>query len=178
MYKKISIQQLKQLIIPDFESGKLLWSDRNENTSSRHKSFNTRFANKPALDCYDGKYLSGSIYNKKYRAHIVIYALYHGRWPDKQIDHINQDKLDNRVSNLREVDRADNQRNMSINTLNKFNESNISITYNSKYRVRFGKKHIKTLDTLEEAVEVRDKYKEVLGYSQSHGSTKVRKEDV
>ena len=40
--------------------------------------------------------------------HRVIYALHHNRWPQKQIDHINRNKLDNRIENLREVTRSEN----------------------------------------------------------------------
>ena len=41
-------------------------------------------------------------------AHRLAWAIYYGRWPPEQIDHINQNRADNRISNLREASHSDN----------------------------------------------------------------------
>jgi hypothetical protein len=46
-------------------------------------------------------------------AHRLAWALAHGKWPEQQIDHINGDKTDNRLCNLREASgrvNSENQR--------------------------------------------------------------------
>ncbi len=44
-------------------------------------------------------------------AHRLIWLLVYGYWP-KEIDHINRDKSDNRLENLRECDRSQNNGNI------------------------------------------------------------------
>lgn len=48
-----------------------------------------------------------------YLAHRLAWLYVYGVWPTKEVDHINQRKTDNRISNLREVTRAENMQNRS-----------------------------------------------------------------
>jgi hypothetical protein len=48
---------------------------------------------------------------KKYRAHRLIWLYVYGEWPTHTIDHINGDRSDNRIANLRDVDCATNNQN-------------------------------------------------------------------
>ena len=43
-----------------------------------------------------------------YQAHRVAYLLYHGEWPEGDIDHINGNREDNRIANLRVVTTREN----------------------------------------------------------------------
>lgn len=45
------------------------------------------------------------------RAHRVIYAIIHGEMPEGEVDHIDQNPMNNRIENLRDVSTAENQHN-------------------------------------------------------------------
>ena len=53
-------------------------------------------------------YLIISVGNVAYRAHRLAWLYVYGEFPKKHLDHINRDRLDNRINNLREVTRAQN----------------------------------------------------------------------
>jgi hypothetical protein len=66
--------------------------------------WNDQYAGKPALDKVNSKgYYHGRIWDKEYLTHRVVFALYHGRWPDGQLDHADRNRLNNRLGNLREA---------------------------------------------------------------------------
>jgi len=52
---------------------------------------------------------------KRFRCHRIVWLLHKGEWPKHQIDHINRNKLDNRIENLRDVPRRINSANKSNN---------------------------------------------------------------
>uniref|UniRef100_A0AAU8KYM5 HNH endonuclease n=1 Tax=Acinetobacter phage vB_Ab_1137_KEN_03 TaxID=3158853 RepID=A0AAU8KYM5_9CAUD len=49
-------------------------------------------------------------------AHRLAWFLHYGEEPPKYIDHINQCKTDNRIANLREANRSQNQCNISVSS--------------------------------------------------------------
>lgn len=75
--------------------------------------------------------------NKKiYKAHRLAFLYTHGRMPDGEIDHINHDKLDNRICNLRECSTKQNLQNREFS---KTAESGVRGVYRSSsgnFRVR------------------------------------------
>jgi hypothetical protein len=56
-------------------------------------------------------YLTIRLGRKQIRAHRLAWFLAYGAWPTGEIDHINCNRLDNRLENLRVVDRAGNSQN-------------------------------------------------------------------
>jgi hypothetical protein len=70
------------------------------------------------VGCLNQKgYLIVSINAKKYGVHCLIWLM-HGNPPVKMLDHINGDRADNRIENLRAADSARNQYNSKLNVRN------------------------------------------------------------
>jgi len=70
-------------------------------------------------------YLQLMVCNKKYSAHRIAWLISYGEWPDV-IDHINGDRSDNRIKNLRNTDMTGNARNKCIQKNNKSGYKGVS----------------------------------------------------
>lgn len=53
-----------------------------------------------------------SFFGKSYGGHRIAILLATGEWPSQEVDHINGDRADNRLCNLREANRTVNGRNI------------------------------------------------------------------
>lgn len=76
----------------DKETGHIERTDRKNSNGSKDK---------------DG-YLIIKIKGKQYKAHRLAWLIVYREWPQDEIDHINRDRTDNRINNLRVVDRCGN----------------------------------------------------------------------
>lgn len=104
----ISIERLKALLVYDPQGGALSWQQR-----AGQNAWNAKHAGKPAMTTTHSEgYLIGKIEGRRVYAHRVAFAMHHGRWPTGLIDHINGDRSDNRIENIREVDHSDNAKNV------------------------------------------------------------------
>jgi len=56
-------------------------------------------------------YIHVNVMGKRIRAHRVAWLLYYGSWPSGQIDHDDNNGMNNRISNLKDVSHTQNQRN-------------------------------------------------------------------
>lgn len=92
---------------------------------------------------------------KIYQAHRVAWFLYFGEWPEGMIDHIDQNKQNNRISNLRICDHSLNR--MNTRTTKGFSR------FRDKFQARFkfqGKTvYLGTFETEEQAKEAYQKRK-------------------
>ena len=80
-------------------------------------SRNTKAGNFAGTQCKDG-YFAVSFANKKIKAHKIVWFLHYKSWPKKLIDHINGNKFDNRIENLREASFSENQANKRLSKQN------------------------------------------------------------
>jgi len=109
--------------------------------------------------CVDGKgYLRVTIFKRGYLIHRVVWFMHHGTWPD-MLDHINGDKLDNRIENLRPCNSSQNQQNVEGWASNTSGVKGVDYQkQRKKYRARIsvGRSRVTLgrFDTLEEAAKV------------------------
>lgn len=116
----IPVETLRQLLCLDPETGRLYWRKRGTEwfRDGKHSAagsaaiWNSRLAGKEAFRRVgSGGYLRGSIFDRTYLAHRVIFALANDRWPREDVDHRDGNRTNNRPDNLREASRRDNCRN-------------------------------------------------------------------
>lgn len=56
-------------------------------------------------------YLEIGVFGRRYLAHRLAWFYVHGSWPNDEIDHLNHNRSDNRIANLRVVSRSQNEQN-------------------------------------------------------------------
>ena len=108
---------------------------------------------------------------KKYYGHRVAWALHYGEWPTREIDHVNRNRSDNRIVNLRQADHSQNLFNKPKATpvtgfvgVQKNHNRYSAFIYRHKKRIYLG-----TYDTAEEAskayqLKAKELYGEFFGH--------------
>lgn len=97
-----TIEELREYLDYDPETGVLTWKKSPSSKIRQGQAAGTR-----GTHGYEQVQVRGTLL----LAHRVAFALYHRRWPLPFCDHVNGDKADNRIANLRECSAAANQHN-------------------------------------------------------------------
>lgn len=107
--------------------------------------------------------------------HRLIWFFFNGQNPKHTIDHINHDKGDNRIENLRDVTQKVNSRNMGNVKQNSLGFA--GVTFNkrdnrwlAKIKVDYKQIYLGQYETLEEAISMRMTANDHYGFSNDHGS--------
>jgi hypothetical protein len=98
------------------------------------------------------KYRQVSFDGVEYQSHRLIWMYVYGTWPKGQIDHINRDKSDNRLSNLRDCSISENKQNSGVYKNNKTGFRGISKKgkkYEANIRVNGKRKYIGSFNSAE-----------------------------
>ena len=78
------------------------------------RTWNARYAGLPAFTRLVNGYTNAIVCDTNIRAHRAAWAISHGYWPKTDIDHINRDRGDNRIANLRLATRSQNCHNRTV----------------------------------------------------------------
>lgn len=107
---KLTRERIRELLSYDPETGIFTWL-RRPGIDRCTNTWNTRFVGTVAGSINDQGYRVICIDRSDYRAHRLAWAYANGDWPSAEIDHINGDRSDNRIANLRQASRGENMRN-------------------------------------------------------------------
>lgn len=147
-------------------------------TKNSWSSWNSRFSGKTAGKLRDDGYLSVRLKylntSKTYLLHRVALKMFYGKDPEGFVDHINGNRQDNRIENLRVVSRSENQRNQKKRTNNTTGVLGVSwskhanawlarITYDGK------QKNLGYYKDFDDAVRVRMAAEIKHNYHKNHG---------
>ena len=118
-------------------------------------------------------YITIGINYKTYQAHRLAWLYVYGYFPKKEIDHKNQNKIDNRISNLREVSSAENKKNLAISKTNTTGVPGVSYykrigKWRAYIHIKRKQKHLGFFDNIENAKKAREKAKVKYGFSKNH----------
>jgi len=119
------------------------------------KIYHRRFNYKELGWVADTGYKKIKVEGKEYPLHHVLWFLWKGVWPENYIDHIDGNKLNNSIHNLREATHEQNTRNAKVRKDSLFGYKGVTkATGRGKgYRARLGQKYLGTFSTAEPAAQ-------------------------
>lgn len=176
------VEDLNRYFRADFHRGVLIWLPRpptefapgNYGEDASANAWNAKNAGKRALNsAHNQGYRAGTFLGRRTLAHRVIYKMFHGIEPD-HIDHINGDRADNRICNLRSVSIGQNQKNQKIHKRNQSGVAGVDLhkpTGKWQARISSNNQHIYLglFNSFEGAVTARKQAEARYGFHKNHG---------
>ena len=144
----LTAERLREVLDYDPETGAFTWKQ------SKGNQF-TKVGMRAGAGHHDG-YRNVRVDGKGYQEHRLAWFYVNGTWPPGDLDHVNRDRADNRIANLREACDQLNGQNKGIARNNKSGARGVHWckTHNqwrAVIRVNWKLKHIGRFDTVEEA---------------------------
>lgn len=175
---------LCELIEYDGNTGELTWRRR----GPHHFTATERFSRESLANIWNGSnagckafetiqsngYRSGRLFNKSYLAHRVIWKIVHGTEPET-VDHIDGDKSNNRIGNLRAATASEQAKNQSMpksNTSGFMGVSKHGERWKAQIRSDGLSIYLGLFDSPEDAGEACMIARRHLGFHENHGRTK------
>ena len=121
-------------------------------------------------------YMVAKIGCRRYMLHRVAWLIEYGAWPEGEIDHINGNRADNRIENLRVVSRSQNMMNSRAKSTNKLGIKGVRQMPNGMFQARITRDrkchHLGTFSSFQEATRAWQ-----AAADQIHGDYKVLKQE-
>jgi hypothetical protein len=158
-------KELKENFYYNYKTGELSWI---------HASNKNRLKAGRICKCLDVHgYIQINYNGHIYKGHRLVWLYVYGEMPKDQIDHINHNRADNRIENLRCVNNHINHLNRPLQSNNKTGISGVSFSKKTEkyfaYITHNGKKnHLGVYKTLEEAIKIRKQANIDFGFHENH----------
>lgn len=174
--REATIQHLRECLDYNPRTGALTWRERPRSHFKNDgvwAAWNKKHSHTEVFS-RKGGYLSLKVDGVQYLAHRVAWAMETGEWPKGGIDHINGDKSDNRISNIRDVSPAENSKNKVASKNNTSGFIGIGWNKASKKWMAYigsgsGQLHLGLFSDINDAIAARKAAEQALGYHQNHG---------
>jgi hypothetical protein len=174
--ENLSGELLRSLVQYDGVTGSMIWQERPCHlftNQAQMKRWNRNYAGKNAAHVHPDGYAHTKIGNYYYGTHRLVWLYTHGLFPDGEIDHINGDRADNRIDNLRDVSKSTNHRNKQRPFHNKTGVIGVKLTKRGVYMAEIfdgeRKVFLGSFKDLRDAQIARLAAERVLGYHRNHG---------
>lgn len=160
------------------DTGSMRWKMKNKEQKDAAR-WNSRYAGKEC-GTFDDKGYRRVLFRFekgrtfKIRVHRLAWLIVHGVLPTGEIDHINQNKADNRIANLRDVPKELNQRNGTRKSNNTSGVTGVTWHKQSKkwcaqVNVLGVHYHIGSFDNIEDADLAVRAFRAKHGFTENHG---------
>lgn len=159
------LKRIRGRVVYDHISGELFYIKKLKNGSIK------------VLECKsvdkDG-YYQLRVFGVLYTQHRLAWALYYDKFPDKDIDHINHERSDNRISNLRCCSRRDNNLNIKLRGNNKSGFNGVWFSkplskWVAEARINNIKHHIGVYKNKADAISARVEFNKGSEFHENHG---------
>ena len=122
-------------------------------------------------------YLIAEINGKKYKLHRLAWFYEYGEFPESNLDHINHDPSDNRISNLRLANHLINGANKPLYKNNKSGAHGVWFSktekkWKARIRVNYKPIHLGTFDNKKDAITAKNDAEIKYGFHKNHGDKK------
>ena len=175
---KIKQNKEKEALLSISELRRILWYDPDSGLFVRRVSLGNSKSGSVAGSAHNNGYIQIQINKYTYLAHRLAYFYVNGVWPQKEIDHINGCRHDNRLVNLRDATCLENSMNKSVSI--SCTSGSTGVSWNkrlgkwSSYISESGKrKHLGVFVEYKDARRARADAAQNIGYHENHGKQRI-----
>ena len=147
----LSIDLMRACFRYDGETGKLFWK------VSPGGRLGAKAGDEAGTNISSTGYNRVGIFGKVFQVHRIIMAITYGYWPPEVVDHINGDRLDNRLTNLRYASISQNGANRGPDKLGKHSSEYKGVCFfDGTWRASVAGRYLGSFNSEEAAAKVYD----------------------